>query len=68
MMIEKKKNEREREQQMIPIATMSRAIEESRVAMTKKMRRLELSYYFLGKIKFNIIFVQWVEQDLNMND
>ena len=64
MMIDKKnmgererERERERELQMIPITAMNQAIEDSRVATTKKMRRLELLCCFLGKIKFYIIFM-----------
>ena len=54
---EKYGRERERELQMIPITAMNQAIEDSRVATTKKMRRLELLCCFLGKIKFYITFM-----------
>ena len=80
-MIEKEKwrereRERERERAMDDIyllvaTTVSWVIEESRATdIAKKNLRLQyLSWYhFLRKIKLEIIFMEWVERVMNLND
>ena len=73
--------EREREQWMIHVATASQDIEESRIATIAKLRKAKLlmllkrtqnyhisfGTFFFGKMKLEIILIQWVEQVMNLN-